>query len=161
MNRAAAVLLAAVVMVVAACGGQTPSAGGPEAALVETVDGCEIDLAELSDDNVLLWFWSPSCQHCRAAIPVVIEAHGEFGDDVRFLGVVAPHDRCDVAQMTNDEGLDGFDHIVDSSYELANTFGVMGYPTYVALGSDGSVDRSVGAPASAGLDANLTQLVTG
>lgn len=159
MNRARAALIAVVVALAAACGGETGSSGDADVAMVETVEGVEVNLDGLDEENVLLWFWSPSCRHCRAAIPDLIEAHDEFGDDVRFLGVVAPHDKGDAAEMMLDEGLDGFDHIVDSGYDFANTFGVMGLPTYVALGSDGGFKHSVGAPASAELGSKLTQLL--
>ncbi|MEM9516560.1 MAG: TlpA disulfide reductase family protein [Actinomycetota bacterium] len=158
MTRVGAVLVAVIAIITAACSTSDQSAAADHRAVVETLAGGEVDLDELTSEDVLLWFWSPSCQHCRNAIPELADIHYEFGDEVQFVGVVAPHDRCAAKEMVEAEGLDGFDHVVDPGYELADAFAVMALPTYVAIGSGGCVHRSVGAPATAELGDTLDDL---
>ena len=62
----------------------------PTGLSLERLDGPggSIDLSEsIGARPVLLEFWATWCENCEALHPQMLEAHGEFGDEVDFYAV--------------------------------------------------------------------------
>ncbi len=68
--------------------GSLPLGSKAPGAVVETLDGKRVDLAQyIGKTPVLIEFWATWCPNCQALEPAIKAAHKKYGRQVRFLGV--------------------------------------------------------------------------
>lgn len=113
-----------------------------------------------SDGGTIVVFLAHWCNVCQAEVPVIVDhlGGGALPDDVRLVGVPTstgptqgnypPSDWLDREDWE-------FDVLVDSAdNELAQTYGVGAFPSFVAVDAEGNVQaRGVGALEPDALDA--------
>jgi len=82
------VLLAAARAPLAAQDVGIPIGEKPPAAIVEDLDGNDVDLGQLLEGRpALVEFWATWCPLCKALEPRLAAAYEKYGDDVTFLVV--------------------------------------------------------------------------
>jgi thiol-disulfide isomerase/thioredoxin len=91
---------------------------------------------------VLLVFWATDCAYCRALLPDFKAAHARYGSQgltVAAINIGAEHDK-EVAEHVRRYGID---YLVLSdrvnNLGVAEAYEVMGTPTVVLVGRDGTV----------------------
>lgn len=171
--RAGAVLLT-LGLLSAACGSggteEVATTGGarPPAEVTQplsftaiTLSGEEKNIASLSGEPVVLWFWAPWCTICRVEAPDVAAVAADLQGQVTFLGVPGRGPTDDMRAFVADTGTDGLEHLVDTDGSLWQRFGVVSQPSFAFVSPDGSVDVFGGALGAEQLEARAAALTTG
>jgi thiol-disulfide isomerase/thioredoxin len=73
-----------------AIGSKAPSA------LLQTLDGKPVDLAQIAKGPAVIEFWATWCENCEALLPAMQKAHATYGNRVKFVAVAV-----DVNQSVN------------------------------------------------------------
>jgi thiol-disulfide isomerase/thioredoxin len=88
-----------------------------------TVDGGEVDAAELAGRDVVVWFWSPWCGSCAGEADGVGRVAAALGDDVAFLGIAGNASQDEYEEFLDDHDLSSFPQLVDETGEIWLRFG--------------------------------------
>jgi thiol-disulfide isomerase/thioredoxin len=64
-----------------AIGSEAPSA------LLQTLDGKPVDLAQIAKGPAVIEFWATWCENCEALLPAMQKAHATYGNRVKFVAV--------------------------------------------------------------------------
>lgn len=83
----------------------------------------------------------------------------QYGDQVQFFGVAGRDDLGAIQGFIDEEGVSGFDHIVDETGEVWAEFGVASQPAFVFLNQTGDAERIIGALGESGLASELDALI--
>lgn len=133
-----------------AVGSQAP------AAVVESLDGQHVDLAQyLGKGPVLLQFWATWCSNCRALEPQIQAAMKKYGDQVKIVAIAVSVNQSverikafrDAHKMTQEIVYDRRGNATDA-YEVPATSYVVvvdakGKVVYTGLGSDQDIDAAI------------------
>lgn len=129
------------------------------AAILDTVDGKRIDLAELyGRQPVYLKFWATWCIPCRQQMPHFEHAWQRYGKSVAVVAINLGlnDDAADVRRFLEETKL-SMPVAIDSGGELAASFGVVVTPMHVLIDADGRI-AYIGHEAGAELDSALEKL---
>lgn len=111
---------------------------------VETIDGKTWNLKEKLEQYklVVINFFFTTCTYCIQELPAMKQAYSQFKDEVCVLMIDDyANDNVDkVSSFVRTNGLNDFDVVFTSSYELARLFNVQGYPTTAFIDTYGTVD---------------------
>lgn len=106
----------------------------------KTVDGKDLNGADLAGKPVVLWFWAPWCPKCQREAPGMAAAAKEHAGKVTFVGVAALDKVPAMQQFVEKYDLQAFQHIADEDSAVWKRFGVTAQPAYAFVGADGKVD---------------------
>ena len=151
----AAVLLATPVVADAQESGIAVGSDAP-GAVVETLDGKQVDLADyVKKGPTLLQFWATWCTNCKALEPRINAAIRKYEGKVAFVAVAVSVNQSvdrikayrDKYHMTHDIVYDRKGYAADA-YEVAATSYVVvidgkGKVVYTGLGADQDIDAAV------------------
>lgn len=56
-------------------------------ALVTTLDGKTVNLADVATGPAVIEFWATWCENCEHLLPALKRAHATYGSKVKFVGV--------------------------------------------------------------------------
>ena len=56
-------------------------------ALVNTLDGKTVNLADVAKGPALIEFWATWCENCEHLLPSLKRVHAQYGNRVKFVGV--------------------------------------------------------------------------
>jgi peroxiredoxin len=140
----------AVVAVLAAIGGCRRSASlvgsqAPEFSLTD-LSGNAMRLANFKGRVVFLNVWTTWCEPCREEMPSMQSLYTRLrGPDFEMLGVNADQgDRAVVEQFVRDHGIT-FPVLPDPDLQIADRYGVTGYPETFIIDRNGRVvDHQLG-----------------
>lgn len=120
----------------------TPAAAAPEQLkfTAKTVDGKDINGADLAGKPVVVWFWAPWCPKCQREAPGMAAAAKEHGEKVTFLGVAALDQVPAMQQFVQKYGLQSFQHVADVDSAVWKRFGVTAQPAYAFIDASGQVE---------------------
>lgn len=129
-----------------ACTGKTPAAGQGEFEPAPryahaTLEGEPLDLVDLRGQVVLLNVWATWCEPCKKELPELgrlHQAHAADGFTVVAVATDAQRNAVKVRRMAADYGLP-FPVIHDAKNEVMKAFEVVGFPTTVLIGRDGTL----------------------
>lgn len=114
------------------------SGGGPfedpdlRAPLIGT-DSTAIDLDEAITRPTLLFYFSPTCPHCRAVGPELAELHRKFGEDLDFLAIASGGSMtAEIEEFMKTFGLD-FPAYKDFARKLARGIKASSTPTLLIV----------------------------
>jgi len=91
-----------------------------------TADEFSAHLAEL-DQPAVVNVWASWCLPCRSEAPLFAQAHGEYGDQIEFIGVDVQDSQAGAKAFLAEFELD-FDHFFDSDRQVPNAYGGFGTP---------------------------------
>jgi len=89
---------------------------------------------------VVLIFWNTWCKSCKGEAPGLVRAVGEYGETLRFFGVISGPDRViDDEKVRRVAREWGYSHpqIRDRDLALAKRFRIFGTPVVIVLGDGG------------------------
>ena len=56
-------------------------------AVVNTLDGRTVNLADVAKGPALIEFWATWCENCEHLLPTLKQVHAKYGNRVKFVGV--------------------------------------------------------------------------
>ncbi len=128
-----------------AVGGAPPADSGtttdrPADISLLTVDGRQVTLNRfLGKKPVLLVFWATWCPECREAVPRINAMHeGAIGGKVQILGINYRESREKVVSAVKARDI-RYPVLLDDGGKVARGYGIVGIPTYILLGRDGTI----------------------
>lgn len=105
-----------------------------------TVDGGELDGAELAGTPVAFWFWAAWCPRCAAAAGDVRDAQAEYAGRVHVVGVAGLDSGEDgMRRFVDQHQLGDFPHLADDEGQVWQKFGVTTQEYFVILDASGEV----------------------
>lgn len=110
---------------------------------LKLIDGTTLELAQLRGKVILVDFWATWCSPCVEALPKIQRIAAEMNElPFTILGISADRDRETVATFVEAQKMEWL-HYWDERQELARRqFGIMTYPTYVVVDTEGYVEYS-------------------
>ncbi len=119
-------------------------AGKPAPALrVQTIDGKVLDLASLKGRTVLLDFWTTWCPPCREDAPSIEKLQKKYGEkDLTIIGLSVNEDRAVVEKFLRDHP-HSYATVLTSENEMPAQYQVNVFPTYIVIGTDGTLTSAV------------------
>ena len=133
---AAAVLAGIVAFPLASHGAPGPGAVAPDFALKD-VNGANQRLSEFRGDIVVLTFWASWCGPCKVELPLLAQAHREWGDEVAFLGIDAQDASAEAWKSLTAAGID-YPQLEDPTGRTRAAFGwTSGLPLTVFVDAQG------------------------
>ena len=107
---------------------------------LQGMDGQPVSLSQFRGKKpVLLVFWATWCPECKTASPVINALHGgPDGEKMQILALDYRETQERVAAAVKSLGI-RYPVLLDEQGRVARAFGVVGIPTYVLIGRDGTV----------------------
>ena len=114
--------------------------GRPADFTLQGLDGQPVSLGRyLGKMPVLLVFWATWCPECKAATPKINALlAGQAGEKMRILALDYRETREKVAAAVTSRGI-RYPVLLDDRGQVARAYGIVGIPTYVLIGRDGTV----------------------
>jgi len=150
-------LLLAFLVVLSACSNNSQSNGasagqlndGNPAPSFELVDleGNEQNLADYAGQKVYVKFWASWCSICLSGMEELNTLAGEE-TDFAVLTIVSPGSNAEKSTESFAKWFDGFPNaenitvLLDEGGTFFDEYGIIGYPTSVYIGSDGTLVKS-------------------
>ena len=111
-------------------GGQAPSFTGT------TLTGDIISLeGVLQNKDVLLVFWTTWCPNCIEEIPEIEKFYSENRGKIGVIGINAGESEDKVKRFVDRKGIT-YPIIIDEDKTISKSYGLVGVPTLVLIGSD-------------------------
>ena len=108
---------------------------------LKNLDGEDVSLEGLLKSNkaVLLNFWATWCPPCREEIPDLIKLQETYqGRSFTVLGVDVGESAAKVSSFADKIGIN-YPVVLDGNNRVAETYGIVGIPTSMLIGSDGKI----------------------
>lgn len=107
---------------------------------LQGLDGRPVSLGQFRGKKpVLLAFWATWCPECKAASPVINALFGgPDGEKMQILAIDYRETQERVAAAVKSRGV-RYTVLLDEQGQVARAFGVVGIPTYVIIGRDGTI----------------------
>jgi peroxiredoxin len=104
------------------------------------LDGQPVSLSQFQGKKtVLLVFWATRCPECKEAIPELNALHGgPASKKMQVLALDFRESREKVSAAVRSRDI-RYPVLLDDRGQVARAFGVVGIPTYVLVGKDGTV----------------------
>lgn len=90
---------------------------------------------------------------------MVAQAARQYEGKVAFVGMGSRDGLGRLADFVDEHGLSGFPQVADESGALRARLGVVGQPTWLFIGADGTVEKVFGELGREGLTKHLDALV--
>ncbi len=127
-------------------------------ATVSDRDGNAITTASMLGDNPLVInFWFSSCAPCAKELPDFAEAHAEFGDEVRFIGVNTIDPIPAMERFADERGVT-YELFRDDLAEFTDAIEASNFPITLFVTSDGTVIEQTGVIDLEGLRDKISTL---
>jgi peroxiredoxin len=107
---------------------------------LKDLDGQPVSLSQFRGKKpVLLVFWATWCPECKAASPAINDLHdGPIGEKLQILAIDYRETQKKVAAAVKSGGI-RYPVLLDERGQVARAFGVVGIPTYILIGRDGTI----------------------
>lgn len=108
---------------------------------VATLDGKPVDLAELIGKKpIYLKFWATWCRYCVSELPHAQHIHDRYGEEITVLSInIGINDsREAIRELYKEEGVT-LPTVFDEGGAITSLYQVIGTPTHVLIGVDGTI----------------------
>ena len=117
-------------------------------------------LANERGTPVVVNIWASWCTPCQVETPELVQAHGVWGDRVRFIGVDAQDDRSGAERFLSDYRVT-YPSVFNPANDIAVSFGLFSPPATLFFDADGTLVKTVPSQISAhDLRANLRSITS-
>jgi thiol-disulfide isomerase/thioredoxin len=125
--------------------GTNAALGGKQLARVEvqTLDGDSVDTGSLIGKPMVINVWYAGCVPCKKELPVFAELQGEYGDQVRFVGIDSLGPSPSEEQFARGKGVQ-YELYYDSDGSFASSMGISTQPVTMFVRPDGSIAAQAG-----------------
>lgn len=121
-------------------------------------DGNDVSTESLlGDEPLVINFWFSSCPPCAKELPEFAEAHAEFGDDVRFIGVNTIDSVPVMERFACERGVT-YEQFRDDLAEFTDGIGASNFPVTIFVTSDGTIVEQTGVVDADDLREKITSL---
>lgn len=123
------------------------------------LDGNSAELGLENNAYTLVDFWAVWCEPCIKAFPTINEIHNKYKDaGLKVVSVALDSgDHNDISKILKPHNLDYPGYV--GSEDIKEKYGVIGYPSYYILNSDGSIYKKyVGENLYNQIDSDLEEL---
>lgn len=110
-----------------------------------TVDGGQLEAAQLAGEDVVLWMWAPWCSVCNREAPEVAAALADLPEDVTLVGVAGRDEVGPMRDFVAEHGLERMTHVVDGDGSVWASYGISYQPAWVFIDGDGNASVAAGA----------------
>jgi len=120
--------------------------------------GNDIDTASFLGQPLVVNFWFADCPPCAKELPGFAEAHAEFGDKVRFIGV-NPRDSIEkMERFASERGVD-YELYRDDFAEFTDAIGAVNFPITLFVTPEGRIIDQTGVIDADDLRTEILQLL--
>jgi thiol-disulfide isomerase/thioredoxin len=114
---------------------------GPAPVSMTMLEGETLTLSELTGKVVLLDFWGTWCPPCRAATPELVKFQKKMAANSSFVMIgVACNEKSEGAWTSYvTQNKMAWHEFLDAKRQMAMSFNVHEFPTYIVIGGDGKV----------------------
>jgi cytochrome c biogenesis protein CcmG/thiol:disulfide interchange protein DsbE len=95
-----------------------------------------------SESPMVVNLWASWCIPCRSEAPLLAEAHGQLGDEVRFIGVATEDTQVDAEAFVTEFAMT-FENYFDRTGEVKAWVGSLGLPTTFFVAPGGEIVSTV------------------
>jgi peroxiredoxin len=106
-------------------------------------DGNDIDTASFLGQPLVVNFWFADCPPCAKELPDFAEAHAEFGDQVRFIGV-NPRDSIEKMERFASERGVNYELYRDDFAEFTDAISAVNFPITLFVTPEGRIIEQTG-----------------
>jgi peroxiredoxin len=104
-----------------------------------TVSGKSVSLKELKGKSVILFFFTTWCPYCREKFPTLAKEYDKYRDEgIELLAINGGETKAKVSSFMSKEQA-SIDVLLDSGLKTAESYGVIGVPTFILISKDGIV----------------------
>lgn len=110
---------------------------------VQTLNGDAFATGDLLGQPLVINIWGSTCGPCKAELPDFAAVHGEYGEQVRFVGIsyLPPSDREE--SFARDKGVQ-YELLYDANGEFITAAGVAAFPVTLFVTADGTIVQQTG-----------------
>lgn len=105
---------------------------------VQTLDGTDVVLGELSGQPLVINLWYSSCVPCKKELPDFAAVHRDIGDYVRFVGLNL-QDGADRAERFAREAGVGYEILLDPEQQTSVALDIAIFPTTLFVDGSGRI----------------------
>jgi len=109
---------------------------------LQTATGARVSTDTLIGQPLIVNFWFSTCEPCRREFPVLVDAHGQYGERIRFIGVNLS-DSAETATAFTDQFGATFETFFDRDGRLTSALGVATAPVTMLVDAGGVVRRQL------------------
>jgi len=104
------------------------------------LNGKSVSLRDIlkNEQPVAFVFWASWCPECRRQLPEINDVYKKYKGKVQFYSINTSDSRSDAAAYVKREGID-FPALVDVPGDVADSYGIIGVPTVILIGEDGTI----------------------
>ncbi len=140
-----------------------PAPGNPAGEALDftlpRLGGGEVRGASLAGQDVILWFWTPSCEPCNAEAPEVARIARQHSGEVTFVGIPSKDQVPAMEAFVSRHGLADMPQAVDVEGVVWRHFGLPDQPAWAFIdGQTGEVELVLGEMTADALTKAVEQL---
>ena len=106
---------------------------------LETIAGKTVSLKDYRGKGVILFFFTTSCPYCREKVPQLSRDYEKYkSENVELLAINSGDSQRKVSSFAAKEGV-SFDILLDSNLKAADSYSIVGVPTFVLVDKDGKI----------------------
>ena len=110
---------------------------------VETLNGDAFTTADLVGRPLIINSWYSTCVPCKKELPAFAQAHGKFGDRVRFVGIDSLSPSAQEEAFARDKGVQ-YELLYDTDGKLSSEIGVAAWPQTLFINAEGTIVEQTG-----------------
>lgn len=105
---------------------------------LNNLNGEEVSLSDFKGKKIFLNFWATWCSNCRVEMPHMQELWEKYGEEAVVVAVNVGEPKSQVKEFI-DKNEYTFETLLDENSEIADKYGVTGFPTSILIDEKGDI----------------------